>query len=66
MIRVIHHFEDVPAALSQIQAVLAHSGLFILEFANKRNLKAMLRHIFGNNHWNPFTLGAGRIRCAEL
>lgn len=56
MIRVIHHFENVPAVLGQICEVLAGSSAFILEFANKRNLKAMLRHILGLNHWNPFTL----------
>ncbi len=56
MIRVIHHFENVPAVLGQVRSVLADSGAFILEYANKRNLKAILRHIFGINHWNPFTL----------
>ena len=56
MIRVIHHFENVPTALGQIQGVLADSSAFILEYANKRNLKAMLRHILGSNRWNPFTL----------
>jgi len=56
MIRVIHHFENVPAVLKQIRAVLADDGLFILEYANKRNLKAMLRHLFSLNAWNPYTL----------
>lgn len=56
MIRVIHHFENVPAVLNQIRRVLADSGAFVLEYANKRNLKAMLRHILGSNDWNPFTL----------
>lgn len=56
MIRVIHHFEDVPAVLGQIREVLADSSAFVLEFANKRNLKAILRHILGVNKWNPFTL----------
>ena len=56
MIRVIHHFEDVPAVLRQVRSALAPSAVFILEFANKRNLKAMLRHVLGINHWNPFTL----------
>ena len=55
MIRVIHHFEDVPAVLKQISAVLTDDGRFILEFANKRNLKAMLRHLFNLNDWNPYT-----------
>ncbi len=56
MIRVIHHFEDVPSVLGQIRDVLKTSGTFILEFANKRNLKSMLRHLLGLNQWNPYTL----------
>ncbi len=56
MIRVIHHFENVPAVLGQIRNALADSGAFILEYANKCNFKAMLRHIAGSNDWNPFTL----------
>lgn len=56
MIRVIHHFENVPAVLSQVRHVVADSGAFVMEFANKRNLKAMLRYILGINGWNPFTL----------
>lgn len=53
MIRVIHHMENVPAVLGQIQKILANNAKFILEFANKRNLKAMLRHTIGRNGWNP-------------
>ncbi len=56
MIRVIHHFENVPAVLGQIRDVLADDGMFVLEFANKRNLKAMLRRLFRLNEWNPHTL----------
>ena len=56
MIRVIHHFENVPAVLQQIRAVLASGGRFVLEFANKRHLKSMIRHLFGRNAWNPYTL----------
>ncbi len=56
MIRVIHHFEDVPAVLAQVRACLCHGGKFILEYANKRNLKSMLRYVIGRNIWNPYTL----------
>ena len=56
MIRVIHHFENVPSVLHQARGVLAANGRFILEFANKRNLKAMIRHLFGLNGWNPYSL----------
>lgn len=55
MIRVIHHMENVPVVLDQIQQILAGGSKFILEFANKRNLKAMLRHAMGRNGWSPHT-----------
>lgn len=53
MIRVLHHFEDVPKVLAAIQAAMTQGGTFVLEFANKRNLKAMLRHALGKQTWNP-------------
>lgn len=56
MIRVIHHFADVPAALQQIHAALADGSPFILEYANKRNLKAMLRYALRRQDWNPYSL----------
>lgn len=56
MIRVIHHFEDVSAVLSQVRACLCNGGQFILEYANKRHLKSMLRYLLGRNVWNPYTL----------
>lgn len=55
MIRVIHHMENVPDVLGQIQQILAGHAKFILEFANKRNLKAIIRHVIGRNGWSPFT-----------
>lgn len=55
MIRVIHHLKDVPRAFAQVRDVLAPGGLFILEHANKRNLKAMLRYALGQQGWNPYT-----------
>ena len=54
MIRVIHHLADAPAALKQIRAALAPGATFILEFANKRNLKAILRWLLRRQMWNPF------------
>src|SRR5512134_57880 len=40
MIRTLHHMADAPRALGQVRNVLAGEGVFILEFANKLNLKA--------------------------
>jgi ubiquinone/menaquinone biosynthesis C-methylase UbiE len=55
MIRVIHHLTEPSTALAQIRRVMAKNGIFILEYANKMNLKAILRYIFGAQDWNPFT-----------
>ena len=56
MIRTLHHMADAPKALSQVKDVLQPGGVFILEFANKLNLKAILRYLSGRQKWNPFTL----------
>jgi ubiquinone/menaquinone biosynthesis C-methylase UbiE len=56
MIRVIHHMADAPKALSQLRNVLQSNAVFILEFANKLNLKAILRYLLGKQTWSPFTL----------
>jgi SAM-dependent methyltransferase/DNA-directed RNA polymerase subunit RPC12/RpoP len=54
MIRVIHHMADAPRALQQIRNVMQPGGRFILEYANKRNLKAIARYALGRQPWNPF------------
>ena len=56
MIRVLHHMADAPKALGQIKNALVANGIFILEYANKLNLKAILRYWLGRQEWNPFTL----------
>ena len=56
MIRVLHHMADAPKALGQVKNVLGPNGIFILEYANKLNLKAILRYLLGRQKWSPFTL----------
>ncbi len=56
IIRVIHHISDTSAVLRQVRRVLVPGGTFILEFANKRHLKAMLRYSLGRQSWNPYDL----------
>ena len=56
MIRALHHMADAPKALSQVRNILQPGGVFILEFANKLNLKSILRYLIGKQDWNPFTL----------
>ncbi|NWG18665.1 MAG: class I SAM-dependent methyltransferase [Chloroflexi bacterium] len=55
-IRVIHHISDMSAVFRQVRRVLIPGGVFILEFANKRHLKAMLRYALGKQSWNPYEL----------
>jgi len=56
MIRTLHHMADAPKALEQVHKVLGSGGVFILEFASKLNLKAILRYWLGRQEWSPFTL----------
>jgi len=56
MIRTLHHMADAPKALRQVKNVLGSGGVFILEFANKLNLKAIFRFLLGRQKWSPFTL----------
>lgn len=55
MIRTIHHMAEPRQALEQVRRVLQTQAVFILEFANKQNLKAILRYILGRQSWNPFS-----------
>jgi ubiquinone/menaquinone biosynthesis C-methylase UbiE len=54
MVRVIHHAQNAPQALQGISSILAPGGAFVLEFANKRNLKAIARWLLRRQAWNPF------------
>jgi ubiquinone/menaquinone biosynthesis C-methylase UbiE/DNA-directed RNA polymerase subunit RPC12/RpoP len=54
MVRVMHHIEDVPAALAEIGRCLAMSGTFVLEFASKRHVKSIVRYALRAQRWSPF------------
>jgi SAM-dependent methyltransferase len=54
MIRVMHHLANVPQALNQLQRVLHRHSVAVIEYANKRNLKALLRWMAGRQAWSPF------------
>jgi SAM-dependent methyltransferase len=56
MIRTLHHMADAPKALGQVRNVLGSGGVFILEYANKLSLKAILRYLLRRQTWSPFTL----------
>lgn len=54
MVRVLHHMQDPPAALQSVRDVMSQGGTFILEFANKQNLKAIARWALRRQEWSPF------------
>ena len=54
MIRTLHHAADAAAVLRGVAEILGPEGDFVLEFANKRNLKAILRHFARRQSWSPF------------
>jgi SAM-dependent methyltransferase len=56
MVRVLHHLSDVPGAMRAIQHVLRPGATFVMEYANKRNLKAILRYALRRQTTSPFTL----------
>lgn len=55
MIRVLHHMADAPLALKLIRETLQPGAVFILEFANKQNLKAIARYLLRRQEWSPFS-----------
>ncbi len=56
IIRVIHHIAKAGMVLKQVRRVMVPGGVFILEYANKRNIKAMIRYARGTQPWNPYDL----------
>ena len=54
IVRTIHHAADVPAVLRGVARILAPGGAFVLEFASKHNLKAILRYLVRRQDWSPF------------
>jgi ubiquinone/menaquinone biosynthesis C-methylase UbiE len=53
-VRIIHHATDAPSVLRGVAQILAPGGAFVLEFANKRNLKSILRYLVRQQDWSPF------------
>ncbi|TKJ28561.1 MAG: hypothetical protein CEE40_11370 [Chloroflexi bacterium B3_Chlor] len=52
-VRVLHHLTQVPAAFREIHRILRPDGRYILEYANKRNLKEIVRYLAGRSQKAP-------------
>jgi ubiquinone/menaquinone biosynthesis C-methylase UbiE len=64
MIRTLHHMANPQVALRQVRYTMETDGVFVLEYANKRNLKAIARWILRRQAWNPF--GYEPVEFVEL
>jgi ubiquinone/menaquinone biosynthesis C-methylase UbiE len=53
-IRVMHHVENVPDFFKQVNLSLEDNGIFILEYANKKNIVEILRYMFNRPNIKPF------------
>ncbi len=56
MIRTLHHLPRPEAALERVREVVTGMGSFLLEYPNKRNLKAIARWLTRRQGWSPFDL----------
>ena len=54
-VRVAHHFGDAGQVFREFARVLRPGGVLVLEFANKRHLKSVLRYATGRQDWSPFS-----------
>jgi SAM-dependent methyltransferase len=54
-VRTLHHAADVPAVFNQLFRVARPQATYVLEFASKHHLKAMLRYWTGRQDWSPFS-----------
>ncbi|MEL7643917.1 MAG: class I SAM-dependent methyltransferase [bacterium] len=54
MIRTLHHMAEPSMALQQVRRALQPGAVFILEYANKRNVKSMLRYLLRRQTWSPY------------
>jgi SAM-dependent methyltransferase len=53
-VRTLHHAADVPTLMGQLARIAQPGGRYVLEFANKKNLKSILRYGIRRQSWSPF------------
>jgi SAM-dependent methyltransferase len=53
-VRTIHHAADVPTLIAELARIARPRADYVLEFANKQNLKAILRYSLRRQDWSPF------------
>ncbi|MCD4670948.1 MAG: class I SAM-dependent methyltransferase [Actinomycetia bacterium] len=53
-VRVVHHLERPGEYFDEVSRILKKGGLYLFEFANKRNMKNILRFFIGKMDVSPF------------
>jgi len=56
MVRVLHHIDDLDNAFSIISNLLKKNGYLILEFPNKKHMKATIKEFFRGNFTFPLEI----------
>ncbi len=54
MVRVMHHLQAPALALAEFARLLQGGRTLVVEYANKRNLKALVRYALRRQVWSPF------------
>jgi SAM-dependent methyltransferase len=57
-VRVLLHFADPGPLIAELGRVVRPGGVVVVEYANKRNLKAVARRLLGRQPWSPFAPGS--------
>lgn len=64
-VRVVHHVEEIDDVIRNVSRILKEKGYFILEFANKRHLKATLLEFLKGNITFPIDIFPSDKRSAR-
>lgn len=60
-VRVVHHLDNPEKYFDEVARIFRRGGLYFLEFANKRNLKNILRFFAGRMDTSPFNLMSSHV-----
>ncbi len=65
MVRVLHHLKDTQDAFKTVAKLLKEDGYFILEFANKGHIKAILKEFIKGNLTFPLDISSIDKSCRK-